>query len=227
MHNLSPLSGVVSVEYRTTFEKFLFPAAFIALLGVILGGVNLYAAPEDLRGFGALLLLISFPLLMVLVALMFGLSSHYDFDGNTRTLWFRISIFSLSYRIRYASFSDISAFATSGIRNRARIHTWWTYKVVMLLKSGRMISISGARDKSVYAMNRLSEKLAGAVGCQFFNSEPELVAHAPVAGDRPIVEFHDWTTADYYAEFWPDIALSLLFFAAIVAFIVGLAVSLS
>lgn len=118
-----------------------------------------------------LLLLISFPLLMVLVALMFGLSSHYDFDGNTRTLWFRISIFSLSYRIRYASFSDISAFATSGIRNRARIHTWWTYKVVMLLKSGRMISISGARDKSVYAMNRLSEKLAGAVGCQFFNSE--------------------------------------------------------
>ena len=97
----------------------------------------------------------------------------------------------------------------------------------MLLKNGRMVSISGARDKSVYAMNRLGEKLAGTVGCIFFNSEPELVAHAPVAGDRPIVEFHDWTTADYYAEFWPDIALSLLFFAAIVAFIVGLAVSLS
>jgi len=227
MHNLSPLSGVIAVEYRTTFEKFLFPAAFIALLGVILGGVNLYAAPEDLRGFGTALLAVSLPSLLTFVALMFGMSSHYDFDGNTRTLWFRISVFSFSYRLRYASFSDISAFATSGIRNRARIHTWWTYKVVMLLKNGRMISISGARDKSVYAMNRLSEKLAGAVGCMFFNSEPELVAHAPVAGERPIVEFHDWTTADYFTEFWPDITLSLLFFAAIVAFIVGLVVSLS
>lgn len=227
MHNLSPISGVIAVEYRTTFEKFLFPAAFIALLGVILGSVNLYAAPEDLRGFGSALLAVSLPSLLTFVALMFGLSSHYDFDGNTRTLWFRISVFSFSYRLRYASFSDISAFATSGIRNRARIHTWWTYKVVMLLKNGRMISISGARDKSVYAMNRLSEKLAGTVGCVFFNSEPELVAHAPVAGDRPIVEFHDWTTADYFTEFWPDITLSLLFFAAIVAFIVGLVVSLS
>lgn len=227
MHNLSPISGIIAVEYRTTFEKFLFPAAFIALLGVILGSVNLYAAPEDLRGFGTALLAVSLPSLLTFVALMFGMSSHYDFDGNTRTLWFRISVFSFSYRLRYASFSDISAFATSGIRNRARIHTWWTYKVVMLLKNGRMISISGARDKSVYAMNRLSEKLAGTVGCVFFNSEPELVAHAPVAGDRPIVEFHDWTTADYFTEFWPDITLSLLFFAAIVAFIVGLVVSLS
>ncbi|MDD3148402.1 MAG: hypothetical protein PHD82_14000, partial [Candidatus Riflebacteria bacterium] len=161
------------------------------------------------------------------VLMMFGFSTGFEFDVNAGTVWFRVTLFSSLRRFKIADFEQICGIGVSGIHNRARVHTWWSYRVVMLLKSGRKLVVSEAKDKSVHAVNRLAEKLAGAAGCQLFAGESEKVLHAPVCGDQPIVEFRDWTFADAITEFWADIFLSLLFFAAILVFVVALTVSLN
>ncbi len=220
-------SSPVTVEYRSTCEKFLFPAAFIALLGIVFSVANFFwetgyfheYSLYGLAGFSAACLFF--------VLLMFGFNTSFEFDANARAVWFKLAVFKICRRIKIADFKEICGFAVSGIHNRARIHTWWSYRVVMLFKSGRKLAVSGTNDKSIHAVNRLAEKLAGIAGCFFFPGEGEKVMHAPVCGDQPIVEFRDWNFADSVAEFWADIFMSLLFFAAVLVFIVALTVSLN
>ncbi len=227
MHRLSPVSSTLTVVYRSTFEKFLFPAAFIALLGIVFSLVNFFWVTGYFHEFSFTCLVVFSVACLFCVLMMFGFSTSFEFDGNVRIVWFKVSVFQFSRCIKIANFSEICGFAASGIHNRARVHTWWTYRVIMLFKSGRKLAVSNAGDKSVYAVNRLVEKLAGSVGCYFFHGEAEKVMHAPVCGDQPIVEFRDWTFADTVAEFWADIFMTLLFFAAILVFVVMLTVSLS
>lgn len=227
MHNLSPATAPVVVEYRTWLERFLFPASLMAMLGFLLALVNYLWVTGYLHEFSVPGMAISFVALVFLIAMFFGFSSCYEFDANRRIVWFRLNFFGFSRAFKVASFSDLSGFSVTGIRNRARIHTWWSYRVVMLFRSGRKLPVSNTRDQSVHAVNRLAEKLAGACALYYQPGQPEKVLHLPVAGEQPVIEFHDWTAADYFREFAADMMISLLFFFAVLAFIVLLTVSLN
>lgn len=221
--SLAPLS----IRYKTGFERFLFPAAFVALLGFILSLVNVFLVSGYLRDFGRPGLLVSFICLAFCILSMLGFSSDYEFDPEKRVVWLQIRFFNRAKRLKVVVFDEISAFLVTGIQNRARVHTWWTYKVIMLLKSGKMLSVSDASEKSVFAANRLAERLAGKTASLVFPAGSEKRAHVAIAGDQPIIEFRDWNFSDFVAEFWLDTLLSLLFFAAIVLFIVAMVVQLS
>ena len=225
--DLEPVITPVTIDYQTTLEKFIFPAAFIALLGVVLSLVNFLWVVGYLHELSIYGLPLASGIFAMLVLLMFGFSSRYEFDAARRIVCMRIRLFNFSRAFEVAGFNEISGFSVSGIRGRARIHTWWSYRVVMLCKSGRILPVSNALDQSVHELNRLAEKLAGTTGCQFFPGEAEKVLQLPVAGEQPVIEFHDWTLTDYLKEFWAGIALSVLFFAGILVFIICLVVSLS
>ncbi|HNX77596.1 MAG TPA: hypothetical protein PLM07_08295 [Candidatus Rifleibacterium sp.] len=227
MPDFDQVATPVTVDYQTTLEKFIFPAAFIALLGIVLSLVNFFWVVGYLHELSIYGLPLTATLFAVLVFLMFGFSSRYEFDSGQRVVCFRIRLFGFSRAFKVAGFNEISGFSVSGIRGRARIQTWWSYRVVMLFRSGRIMPVSNALDQSVHALNRLAEKLAGTTGCQFFPGEAEKVLQLPVAGEQPVIEFHDWTISDYLKEFWAGIALSVLFFAGILFFIIFLVVSLS
>lgn len=227
MHNLSPATAPVVVEYRTWLERFLFPASLIALLGFLLALVNYLWVTGYLHEFSAPGMAISFFALVFLVSMFFGFSSSYEFDANQRVVWFRIRFFSLTKAVKVANFTELCGFSVTGIRNRARIHTWWSYQVLMLCRSGRKIPVSNARDQSIHTVNRLAERLAEICGLYYQPGQADKVLHLQVAGEQPVIEFHDWTAADYFREFAADIMITLLFFAAVLAFIVGLAVSLN
>lgn len=227
MQQIASSSAPVSLRYKTVFEKFLFPAAFIALLGFILSLVNVLWVSGYLGSFGRLSLLISFLCLISCILLMLGFSSDYEFDTENRIVWLKIKLFNRAKRLKIAVFDEIGTFFVTGIQNRARVHIWWTYKVIMLLKSGKMLPVSDAAEKSVFAANRLAERLAGKTASLVFPAGSEKRAHVAIAGNQPIIEFRDWNFADFVAEFWLDTLLSLLFFAAIVLFIVAMVVQLS
>lgn len=227
MNRLDSISSPVTVEYRSTCEKFLFPAAFIALLGIVFSVANFFWVTGYFHEYSIYGLAVFSAACLFFVLMMLGFSTRFEFDGNARAVWFKLAAFNICRRIKIADFNEICGFAVSGIHNRARIHTWWSYRVVMLLKSGRKLAVSGTNDKSIHAVNRLAEKLAGTTGGYFFPGEGEKVLHAPVCGDQPIVEFRDWTFADSVTEFGPDIFMSLLFFAAVLVFVVALTVSLN
>lgn len=212
---------MVSTQVKTVAERFLFPATFVALIGFILAIVCILSDPA---GPGVLLLVISAAGVVLGISLMTGLSTGYEFDPESRKIFFRLSWLFVQRRTLVASMQDVAGFSVTGIHNQARVHSWWSYKVVMLLKSGRMIAVSQKSDKSVHSMNRLAEKLAATMGCEYFPGQQEKTVHAAIAGDRPVLEYQDWQFVDLINEFWADILLSLLFFGAILSLIVALVV---
>lgn len=215
---------MLTTEYKTVFEKFLFPSAFLFLLAAVIMAISLFSGFD---GSAAIALILSVAIFVLSVSLMFGFSTCYEFSAEDRRVYFRLSWFSFSWRYCAAEADDVTAFSVTGIRNRARVHVWWTYKIVMILKSGMVMSVSPSTDKSVHSMNRLAEKLATLMGCEFFSGQGEKTIHVAIAGERPILEYHEWRMSDVVAEFWPDIACSLILFAVILCFIVAAVVMLS
>lgn len=158
---------------------------------------------------------------------MLNLNTCYEFSAKEGQVNFNVVWHSLQKRFFVAKNSEVTAFTVIGIKNWARVHSWWSYKVVMLLKSGKSLTVSHGIDQSVHAMNRLAEKLAATLGCEYFPGQHEKTVLAVIAGERPIFEYHDWRFSDTIAEFWLDITLSLLFFAAILGFIAAVVLVLS
>jgi len=211
-------------SYRPRFACFFFPVTFVAFLTAVIAFVWLVIG----GGLNAMIML------MVTLSVMFivgwaglSLSARYEFDSENAQIVHSISLGSRQRKTPLCRFDEVAAFTVKGIHNRARIQTWWEYQVVMLLKSGRLITIAEPSPKPVFESNRLAEKLAKLVGCEYFPGEHQKTIEVAIAGERPVFEYRDWSWGDVVSEFGLATIASLIFFASIIAFIVALVVILS
>ncbi|MBU1107964.1 MAG: hypothetical protein KKB51_14925 [Candidatus Riflebacteria bacterium] len=211
-------------QYSSKFSAFLFPLAFVVFLTAVIAGVWLVIGGG---ANSALMLVTALALLGLIVWVMLNLTTSYEFYADARQVVFCTKLGRWQRRVLVSRFDDAAAFTVKGIHNRARVQTWWEYQVVMLIKTGRLVEVSGRSAKSVHESNRLAEKLAAAVGCEYFPGQNEKTIQVAIAGEHPIFEYRDWNWGDVVREFGLPTLASLLFFFAIVAFIVALVVMLS
>ena len=156
-----------------------------------------------------------------------SLNTSYEFDAENAQVVYSISLGRRQRKTPLYRFDEVAAFTVKGIHNRARVQTWWEYQVCMLLKSGRLLTIAEPSPKSVFESNRLAEKLAKLVGCDYFPGEHQKTIEVALAGEHPVFEYRDWSWGDVVSEFGLATIASLIFFASIVAFIVAMVVILS
>lgn len=179
-------------------------------------------------GGDAALMLLSALTFMVLTAWVgLNLTTGFEFELESAQVVHVIRLGVWEKRSSFCRFDEVAAFTVKGIHNRARVQTWWEYQVAMLLKSGRLVGVSEASSKSVFESNRLAEKLATAVGCEYFPGENQKTVQVAIAGARPVFEYRDWNWSDVVSEFGLPTIASLMFFGAIIVFIIALVVILS
>lgn len=211
-------------SYRSKFACFFFPLSFSALLAVIIAVVWLLIG----GGLNALIMLaIALSIMLAVTWVSLQLSISYEFDTENAQVVHCISLGSRQRKTSLCRFDEVAAFTVKGIHNRARVQTWWEYQVVMLLKSGRLLAVAEPSSKSVFESNRLAEKLAKLVGCEYFPGEHQQTVKVAIAGEHPVFEYRDWGWGDVVSEFGLATVASLFFFASIIAFIVALVVILS
>ncbi|PKL49996.1 MAG: hypothetical protein CVV42_04870 [Candidatus Riflebacteria bacterium HGW-Riflebacteria-2] len=211
-------------QYRPKFACFFFPLSFTAFLTAIIAVVWLVIG----GGLNAIIMLSGTVSVMLTVAWAgLSLNTSYEFDAENAQVVHSISLGRHQRKAPVCRFDEVGAFTVKGIHNRARVQTWWEYQVVMLLKSGRLLEISEPSPKSVFESNRLAEKLAKLVDCDYFPGEQQKTVEVALAGEHPVFEYRSWSWGDVISEFGLATVASLIFFAAIVAFIVALVVILS
>jgi len=214
----------VSSSYRPKFACFFFPLSFAAFLTAIIAAVWLVIG----GGLNALIMLAVTVAVMLTVAWAgLSLNTSYEFDAESAQVVHGISLGGHHRKASLCRFDEVAAFSVKGIHNRARVQTWWEYQVCMLLKSGRLLAIAEPSPKSVFESNRLAEKLAKLVGCDYFPGEHQKTIEVALAGEHPVFEYRDWSWGDVVSEFGLATIASLIFFASIVAFIVAMVVILS
>lgn len=214
----------VSSSYRPKFACFFFPLSFAAFLTAIIAAVWLVIG----GGFNAILMLaVTVSVMMTVAWAGLSLNTSYEFDAENAQVVHSISLGRRQRKTPLCRFDEVAAFTVKGIHNRARVQTWWEYQVCMLLKSGRLLAIAEPSSKSVFESNRLAEKLAKLVGCEYFPGEHQKTIEVALAGEHPVFEYRDWSWGDVASEFGLATIASLIFFASIVAFIVAMVVILS
>ena len=214
----------VSSSYRPKFACFFFPLSFAAFLTAIIAAVWLVIG----GGFNAILMLaVTVSVMMTVAWAGLSLNTSYEFDAENAQVVYSISLGRRQRKTPLYRFDEVAAFTVKGIHNRARVQTWWEYQVCMLLKSGRLLTIAEPSPKSVFESNRLAEKLAKLVGCDYFPGEHQKTIEVALAGEHPVFEYRDWSWGDVVSEFGLATIASLIFFASIVAFIVAMVVILS
>ena len=214
----------VTSQYRPKFACFFFPLSFAAFLTAIIAAVWLVIG----GGFNAILMLaVTVSVMMTVAWAGLSLNTSYEFDAENAQVVYSISLGRRQRKTPLYRFDEVAAFTVKGIHNRARVQTWWEYQVCMLLKSGRLLTIAEPSPKSVFESNRLAEKLAKLVGCDYFPGEHQKTIEVALAGEHPVFEYRDWSWGDVVSEFGLATIASLIFFASIVAFIVAMVVILS
>ncbi|OGK09410.1 MAG: hypothetical protein A2W80_15030 [Candidatus Riflebacteria bacterium GWC2_50_8] len=214
----------ITCQYRSKFAGFIFPIVFVAFLTSVIAAVWLAIG----GGGDAALMLLSALTFMVFFAWMgFNLTTGFEFEVEHAQVLQVIMLGFWQRRTHFCRFDEVAAFTVKGIHNRARVQTWWEYQVAMLLKSGRLVGVAEATAKSVFESNRLAEKLAAVVGCEYFPGENQKTVQVAIAGAHPVFEYRDWNWSDVVSEFGLPTIASLIFFCAIVVFIVTLVVMLS
>ncbi len=211
-------------SYRPKYACFFFPVAFIAFLTAIIAAVWLVIGGGTNA---AIMLAITLAVMFSVAWAGLNLTTSYQFETDNAQVIHVTSLGSRSRAVPFCRFDEVAAFTVKGIHNRARVQTWWEYQVVMLLKSGRLIVIAEPNAKSVFESNRSAEKLAKLVGCEYFPGEHQKTIEVAIAGEKPVFEYRDWSWGDVVSEFGLATIASILFFAAIVVFIVALVVILS
>lgn len=211
-------------QYRSKLASFIFPIVFVAFLTSVIAAAWLAIGGG---GDAALMLLSALTFMVVIAWVGFNLTTSFEFEVETAQVLHVIRLGTWERRTRFCRFDEVAAFTVKGIHNRARVQTWWEYQVAMLLKSGRLVGVSEASVKSVFDSNRLAERLATAVGCEYFPGENQKTVQVAIAGAHPVFEYRDWNWGDVIREFGLPTIASLMFFGAIVVFIVALVVILS
>jgi len=188
----------VTSQYRPKFACFFFPVTFVALLAAIIAFVWLVIG----GGLNAMIMLVV-TLSVTLVVGWAGLSlkTSYEFDTENSQVVHSFSLGSRQRKATVCRFDEVAAFTVKGIHNRARVQTWWEYQACMLLKSGRLLVVAEASPKSVFESNRLAEKLAKVVGCEYFPGEHQKTIEVAIAGEHPVFEYRDWSWGDVVSEF--------------------------
>lgn len=205
-------------------ENMAFPLALASFGGIVLSLVLICTSRYII---GGPLLLLSIFFLKKAIFWFFNLKRHYEFDHDTGTVSM-VTVEGKKQTVKQIALSsEIETFAVAGIRNWTKTRRWWTYHIVMILKNGKVYNITEpAGDKKHHEILKKATELAQIMDCPCFQSVHEQALEIKRLPGRVEVSNRDWKFTDNFRYNGGGILLSLALFAAILIFIIGLAVSL-
>ena len=216
---------MIQVRSLCKRERFAFPLAFSALLGIILSLVLIFT--EKIVA-GAFLLLLCLYVLKLAIGWFFNLERHFEFDSESGVVNQITKENKKVTTVQIANSSDIQTFAVAGIRNWARHGHWWTYHVLMILKDGKIYNITNpAGDKKHHEVKKKAQEFAQSMGCECFDSVHEQALEIKKLPGHVEVSNRPWEFIDTFRFQGRDILYAVSFFIAILIFIVAMTVSLS
>ena len=213
-----------SLSVRPVLTGYLPLLLFLLLIADIFAIVWLISIPNLLAM--AAILLISL-LFAIFLWLMINLEAAWVFDSESRTAFYHFRADSWQKVVPVCRFDDIAGIFTQGRQNRDRIRTWWDYRVMMKLKSGKIHNVSDLYDENPDECNDLARSLAQIAGCDFFAGQEEKVTRIRLLAGSPSVSYHFWGWKDVFREFSTGIIVTMLFIAALSGLIVSLVFILS
>ena len=215
---------MITLPCQCKRENMSVPLCFTGLGGIILA---LVLTCTQRFIIGVPLLLISIFVFKLGVSWFFNLKCHYEFDHDSGVVNMVTQEGKKQTVKHIATSSEIETFAVAGIRNWAKTGTWWTYDILMILKNGKVYSITGpSGDKKHHKILKKATELAQTMDCPCFQSVHEQALEIKRFPGRVEVSNRDWKFSDTFTYHAKGILFTLAFFVAILVFVIGIAVSL-
>lgn len=181
----------IKADVLTPLEMFFLGGSGLLLLGAVLFWVFLSEK----------IINVQFPYTAIYTAIFLALASlsfycfkntdnYYIIDTSARSVLFHFKFFESVKVSPYLGFDMVSAAGVTGRRIKQRrafggYYHYWTYQMVLLEKSGKMIAISESIDdeEGRNELNSRARELASAIGCRAAECPPEKVLRPVEASD--------------------------------------------
>lgn len=181
----------IKADVLTPLEMFFLGGSGLLLLGAVLFWVFL---SEKIINVQSPYTVIYTAVFLALAALSFycfkNTDNYYIIDTGARSVLFHFKFFENVKVSPYLGFDMISAAGVTGRRIKQRrafggYYHYWTYQMVLLEKSGKMIAVSESIDEEEgrNELNSRARELARAIGCRAAECPPEKVLRPVEASD--------------------------------------------
>jgi hypothetical protein len=154
----------IRMDINTPLEWFFLIAGLLGLITLI----ALLVSPSHEQLLPYTTLAVIFTVLSFYTRV--NIDCTYIIDNSERVILYRRTIFSYVSNRHIANFSDVHSVAVPGKRTRVKGVTYWGYKIILILKSGEVITIKdGYMDsKGFEAAGILAKALATHLESDFF-----------------------------------------------------------
>lgn len=183
------------LDLETSLEQFFFGMAALGFLLLATGIAKFFyhgmmLSTKYFLGIGIVLL----PLFYILRR---NVDNYYILDAEQNALFYHFQLFSYKSLKKCVEFSEIAGVTVSGRKCEGEENSEWDYRVLMLDKSGKTTPLSNLLRGSYEENCKLAKLIAEFTGCNYFETQPEMITEVQKSKDGKFVfKFRKATASD-------------------------------
>ncbi len=209
----------LKVRTETTLEAVSLSMAFFCfLLGIV--GLLFFLFGKS---HGIVLFLIGSIGFLLGLSFKICLFENCVFDTNTGFVWFEYSYLFWHDKTPVAEIAEIETVFVEGMQESGRFADFWTYRISILLKSGKILPIGRNSFDNLKAQNDQAKRIAKNIGASFFPARKEKAVLFNPESSPIRLEYIEWPKAKKAEEYVKGFVLA----AGLIALILGTIVSLT